>query len=281
MKQKKQDAAKADITTLSIIPGTILLSAVMLIAFAVLFIVLNVQQMIDLPLWIERIIGTASEEINESDSFSQAFLDSLQGSSQPVQKELIYLETDSETLLSLLRETQTTDAFYQSCTLKRIASDGKTVTQQIFRIVSGGREHTEVLANGQLAKTITVNADAIFIAEQGDTRLFSRNDSVFTPESELGLPSLSRMHEMLRETENGTYSLRLSADSGTTCIRAEFTDTISGTRDIYDILPDCGLIFAAESYLPGQTTPYYVLTTDSLLSDITGFDESIFAIPIP
>ncbi len=281
MKQKKQDAAKADITTLSIVPGTILLSAVMLIAFVILFVVLNVNQMIDLPLWIERIIGTAPEEISEGDSFSQAFLDSLQGSSQPVQGDLVYMETDNETLLSLLMNAATTDAFYQSCTLKRIDSGGETVTQQIFRIVSDGKEHTEILANGQLAKTVTANADFIHVYELGASRRFRRDNTVFTTESELGLPSISRMHTMLLQAESGKYTLSLSAANGTTCIRAEFTDSISGIREIYEILPDCGLIFAAESYLPGESTPYYVLTTDSLLSQVTGFDESIFDIPTP
>ncbi len=281
MKRKKQDAAKADITTLPIVPGTIILSAVMLIAFALLFVVLNVHQMIDLPLWIERIIGTAPEEVDESDSFSQAFLDSLKGSSQPVQEEMLYLKSDNDTLLSLLLNTEPTDSFYQSCTLVRTASDGKTVTQQIFRIVTEDREHTEILANGHLLKTITASADSILITERGSTRTFKRTDTAFTPESELGLPSFSRMHAMLRQAENGKYTLSLSATNGASCIRAEFTDTVSGTREIYEVLPDCGLIFAAESYLPGQSTPYYVLTTNSLLSDITGFDESIFDIPIP
>ncbi len=281
MKQKKQDPSKTDITSLPIIPGTLILSAIMLIAFALLFIVLNRQQMIDLPLWIERIIGTAPEERNEGDSFSQAFLDSLNGTAQPVQENLVYMETDTETLFSLLMNTVSTDSFYQSCTLKRLSSDGKTVTQQIFRIVSNGCEHTEILANGQLVKTFTANKDTIQITEQGESRLFPRNGTVFSPEGELGLPSLIRMHTMLLQAESGKYALSLSASNGTSCIRAEFTDTISGTREVYEVLPDCGLIFAAQSYLPGESTPYYVLTTNSLLSQVTGFDESIFDIPTP
>jgi hypothetical protein len=46
-------------------------------------------------------------------------------------------------------------------------------------------------------------------------------------------------------------------------------------------MPDNGLVIAATSYLPGADMPYYVMSTESLLTDITGFDESIFDMPTP
>lgn len=281
MKENKQVQKKTDIATLPIVPGTIILSAVMLLAFLILLVILNVNQMIDLPLWAERIIGTAPEDADEGDSFSQAFLDSLKGKSQPVQGDLVYMETDTETLLKLLLNATPTRAFYQSCVVTRADEGGKTVKQQIFRVVSAEQEHTEVLVSGRLAKTVSANAEAITIMEQGKTRTFRRENTVFTPESELGLPSFERMLTMLNEAESGKYTLTLSAAKGATCIRAEFTDTLSGTREIYEVLPDCALIFAAESYLPGEDTPYYLMITDSLFTDITDFDESIFNTPSP
>ncbi len=281
MKEKKNAPAEADVTVLPIVPGTIILSAIMFVSFLVLLVVLNVNQMIHLPSWMERILGT-EQEIVEGDTFSEEFLSTLAGKEQPLEGELLYLPSDTETLLPLLLNTSPATAFYQSYSLTRADGTGTKTTQQIFRIVSGEKEHTEILMDGQLVKIMTSNKDFIRVTERDETRIFPRSEgSVFTPESELGLPSVTRMQEMLKAADTGKYTLSLSASEDTTCIRAEFTDTLSGTREVYEILPDCGVIFAAESYLPGESAPYYTLRTSSLLTDITGFDASIFDMPNP
>ena len=58
MKKNKTKPVEADVTVLPIVPGTIILSAIMFVSFLVLLVVLNVNQMIHLPLWMERILGT-------------------------------------------------------------------------------------------------------------------------------------------------------------------------------------------------------------------------------
>lgn len=280
MKEKKTTSPETDVTVLPIVPGTIILSAIMFVSFLVLLVVLNLNQMIHLPSWMERILGT-EEKIIEGDTFSEEFLKALQGKEYPLEGQLLYIPSDNETLLPFLLNATPADAFYQSYSLTR--TDGTTKnTQQIFRIVSGTKEHTEMLSDGQLVKIVTSNSDLIRVTEQDQTRIFPRTaDSAFTPESELGLPSITRMQRMLRDAEEGKYILSLSSSENTTSIRAEFTDTLSGTREVYEILPDCGVIFAAASYFPGDDAPYYTLTTTSLLTDITGFDESVFDIPNP
>lgn len=279
MKTTKQKNTRADITVLPIVPGIAVLSAVMLLSFLVLLIALNLGGMISLPGWIERIIGTAPDEVSEEDRFSREFLSALTGTEQAIGGELVYMETDGESLLPLLLSAKTIPSFYQTCTVTR-SSGEEALTQQLFRIVSGEKEHAEIVSRGYLAKSVTADGTSIAVTEGANTRTFSRSGSdIFTTESELGLPSLTRMQRMIAEAEEGKYTLQLSSTKDTLCIRAEFTDTASGVREVFEVVPDCGIIFTAASYLPGEDTPYYTLTTESLLIDITGFNESIFEMP--
>ena len=271
---------RSDITVLPIAPGTAILSLSMLAAFLILLVVLNLNGMIDLPHWVERIIGTAEDVSDNGDSFGEAFLSSLSGTEHTVSQTPVFMPADNASLLELLRQAVTANSYYQSCTLSRVNADGKTVTRQIFRFVSNGREYTEILFRGQLERSVTIGKHAVRIIQQNETRIFPKTtDSVFTAESEIGFPSYTRMLTMLDLAEDGKYTLSLSAAQNTSCIRAEFTDTLSGTREVFDILPECGLIYAATSYLPERESPYYTLLTTSLLTDVTGFDESVFEIP--
>lgn len=280
MKRTTNNEKRSDITVLPIVPGTLILSGVMLLAFLILLIVLNLNGMIDLPNWVERMIGTAENVSDHSDSFGESFLSSLNGTEQPIESDPVFIETNSEALLTALMETVPAQSYYQTCTLTRTNAEGASRTRQLFRLVSGGKEYTEILFRGQLERAVTVNETAVRIAEQNASRVFPRTaDSVFTAESEIGFPSLARMMQMIEAAEDGAYTLSISAPESTSCIRAEFTDTLSGIREIFDILPDIGVIFAAQSYLPGEDAPYYSLTTTSLLTDVTGFDNSVFDIP--
>lgn len=280
IKSIKPKEKRTDITVLPIAPGTAILSAAMLLAFLILLIVLNLNGMIDLPHWVERIIGTAEDVNDDGDSFGDAFLSSLSGTEHAVSQDPVFMPADNASLLNILREAAPAESYYQSCTLSRVNADEKTVTRQIFRFVSGKREYTEVLFRGQLERSVTIGENAVRIIQQNETRTFEKSpDSVFTAESEIGFPSYTRMLALLDAAEAGQYTLSLSAAQNTSCIRADFTDTLSGTREVFDILPEYGLIYAASSYLPGQDTPYYTLLTTSLLTDITGFDESVFDIP--
>ncbi len=282
MKWIKSKEKRSDITVLPILPGTLILCATMLIAFLILLVVLNLNGMIDLPQWAERLIGTAEDLHDEDDSFGDAFLESLSGTQQNVDNTSLFSETDKETLLSLLQNAPTVRSYYQTCTLERINTSGRPLARQVFRLVSDGREHIEVLFRGQLEKSVTINDTAVAITTQGGSRVFDRSsDSVFFAESEVGFPSYDRMLEMLAQAEQDLYTLTLSASQNMSCIRAEFTDKLSGTREVFDILPDCRIIIAASSYLPNADSPYYVLTTTSLLTDATGFDESVFDISNP
>lgn len=280
MKRTSNNEKRSDITVLPIVPGTLILSGAMLLAFLILLIALNLNGMVDLPNWIERIIGTAENVSDDGDSFGESFLSSLDGTQQPIDPSPVFIQTDSETLLKTLLETVPVQSYYQSCTLTRTNAEGASLTRQIFRLVSGEKEYTEILFGGQLERAVTLNDTLVRITDQSASRVFPRTkDSEFTAESEIGFPSLTRMMQMIAAAAEGAYTLALSAQANTSCIRAEFTDTLSGTREIFDILPDLGVIFAAQSYLPGEDTPYYALTTTSLLTDVTGFDSSVFDIP--
>ena len=87
------------------------------------------------------------------------------------------------------------------------------------------------------------------------------------------------MQKMIAEAEAGKYTLTMETMLDSPCIRAIFTDTASGVREIFDVLPDYGIIVTASSYLPGEQSPYYMVQTNSILTDISEFDEAIFEIP--
>ena len=151
---------------------------------------------------------------------------------------------------------------------------------QVYYLVDGARIHAESFTSSTLPKQLTADADTFYIREGAASRQFSRSGSTtFTPEGEMGLPSLARMQSMIGAAESGKYTLSLETVLNTPCIRASFTDTVSGVRETFDVIPDYGIIVAAYSYLPDASAPYYMMQTSSVLTDISGFDESIFSIP--
>ena len=89
------------------------------------------------------------------------------------------------------------------------------------------------------------------------------------------------MQAMIAEADEGKYTLQLETVSSSPCIRVIFTDAVSGVRETYDVMPDRGLIIAASSCLPGSEMPYYQMTTTSILTDLSGLDDSTFEIPNP
>ncbi len=279
MKRFKPKNTRSDITVLPILPGTVLLSIVMVVAFLILLVSLNVAGLVSLPGWIEGILGTKEPDGDEADRFSTEFLASLKGEEEGFQTP-IYMETDGESLKAILLAAKPATAYYQSCTITRIGDGETRMTQQIFRIVFEAREHAEIISGGRLTKALTADATTLYIVEDGQGRHFERKaDSLFTTDSELGLPSLARMQRMLADAEEGKYEAVFATAKNTGCIKVSFTDTASGTREVFEVIPDSGLIVAAASYLPGKDTPYYTLTTESLLYDITGFDDAIFDMP--
>ncbi len=282
MKLFKPKNTRSDITVLPIAPGTLVLGAGMLLAFLLLLIFLNIAGMISLPGWVERILGTAQPDTGVGDRFSKEFLSSISGNEPDLPPEFSYIETDEAALKALLLAAVPADSYYQNATILRVGSGNSRVTQQIFRIVYGDKEHAEIITNGLLTKMLTANGDTVYITEGAASRHFFKTpDAPFTSDSELGIPSLSRMQRMLAAADEGKYEVALSATKNLTSIRVAFTDTASDTREVYEVIPDVGLIFAASSYLPGADEPYYMFTTDSLLHDLTGFDDTIFEIPNP
>lgn len=282
MKLFKPKNARSDITVLPILPGTLLLAAILLLAFLILLVSLNISGMISLPGWIERILGTAQPDTGVGDRFSKEFLASLSGQEPEISPEFSYMETDEATLTAMLLSAVPAESYYQNATVIRVGSEKERVTQQIIRIVSGDKEHAEVISGGLLTKTLTANKDTIYITEGAASRRFPRSaNPLFTSDSELGIPSLARMQRMLSEAKEGKYEVSLSAAKKLTSVRVAFTDTVSGTREVFEVIPDVGLIFSASSYLPGDEDPYYIFTTDSLLTDVAGYDDAIFAIPNP
>ena len=181
---------------------------------------------------------------------------------------------------SLLLSAEPTHSYYQTASVTWADANNRFSTAQIYYLVSGRKIHAEVFTPTATPKQLTADENAFYIREGTTSRHFARGESTtFTPEGEIGLPSLSRMQSMIAAAESGKYTLSLETILNAPCIRATFTDTVSGVKETFDVIPDYGIIVSAYSYLPESDVPYYMMQTTSVLTDISGFDESIFSIP--
>jgi len=284
MKRKpEEEASRSGITTLPIVPGTLILCAALLAAFFLLFFALYRAGVVSLPSFIDNIFHTHVDG-GQSDTFSDEFLASLKGHS-PLEEasDTLLLDLSDDALRDLLLAAEITDSYYQSLEITW-TNEAETFTKsQVFLLASGERVYAEVFTSEHSLKHLICDADTFFLREGRNSRHFSRNpgSDTLTPQSEIGIPSLSRMQKILREAEAGTYTLSLETVLQAACIRVSYTDAATGVREVFDVLPDCGLIVNAASYLPGAASPYYLLQTKSVMTDISGYDESIFEIPDP
>ena len=280
--KKKPTESQHTITTLPILPGTLLLCGCTLAVFLAIFCAMAFAGMITLPPFLEDFFGQGSGA-EDDDGFAQDFLSSLSGNAPDLHEtdeKLLDLSADS--LKELLLASRPAASYYQCMDITW--TDGASVfnKSQVYFIVSGERVHAEIYPVGGTAKHMICDDTRFWIREGTESRLFSRRDnSAFTPEGECGIPSLSRMQAMIAASEEGKYTLQLETVQNSPCIRVSFTDTISGVQEVYDVMPDRGVILSAASSLPGTEMPYYQVTTTSILTDLNGLDPSVFEIPNP
>ena len=280
--KKKPTESQHTITTLPILPGTLLLCGCTLAVFLAVFCAMAFAGMITLPDFLEGFFGQGSGS-EDDDGFAQDFLASLSGSAPDLQtadERLLDLSADS--LKELLLASRPSDSYYHCMDITW--TDGASVfnKSQVYFIVSEERVYAEIYPLGGTPKYMICDDTQFWIREGNESRLFSRSDdSALTPEGECGIPSLSRMQAMIAASEKGQYTLQLETVQNSPCIRVSFTDTTSGVQEVYDVMPDRGLIVAASSSLPGKEMPYYQVITTAILTDLSGLDASVFEIPNP
>ena len=281
MKKKPKDTQRT-ITTLPIVPGTLVLFGCTLAFFLAIFIAMAFADMITVPGFLAPLFGQ-SDKSAEDDGFSEDFLASLSGNTPDLHSsDEKLLDMSADSLKDLLLASKPADSYYQCMDVTW--TDGASVFNkfQVYFVVSGERIHAEIYPVGAPPKIMNCSSTQFWISEAGASRLFSRSESSsLTPEGECGIPSLSRMQAMIAEADEGKYTLQLETVSSSPCIRVIFTDAVSGVRETYDVMPDRGLIIAASSCLPGSEMPYYQMTTTSILTDLSGLDDSTFEIPNP
>ena len=280
MKKKATDAQRS-ITTLPIMPGTLILCGCTLLIFLAVISAMAFAGMVQVPDFLAGFFGQDDGALTD-DGFAEDFLASLSGNApdlHAVNETLLDLSADS--LKDLLLSSRPAASYYQN--IEVTWTDGASVFRknQIHYIVSGERVRVECYPIDGVPKYVICNSEHFWIMEGSSARLFSRGDpdSPLSPQSECGIPSLSRMQAMIAEADAGKYSLSLETVMNSPCIRVSFTDTVSGVREVFDVMPDRGVIIAAASYLPGSDMPYYQMSTAAILTDLSGMDESTFDIP--
>ena len=282
MKRSSKDNPRSTITTLPLLPGTLVLCGCTLLLFLGILVAMYAGGMITGPEFLTDLFGEGSGDEGD-DGFSAGFLASLNGSAHDLSapsEELLDLSPDS--LKELLLASTPVSSYYQ--TMEVTWTDGTVFHKTtVHYIVSGDHVHAEIYPAAGTPQTITCNGERFLLREDGVSRVFSRTGvyADFTPEGAAGIPRLSRMQAMIAAAEEGKYELSMETVQDSPCIRVRFTDTLSGVEENFDVLPDLGVILAASSALPGTETPYYQMTTTSILTDLTGVEESTFDIPNP
>lgn len=277
--KKNRAHSQRDVTTLPIIPGTLVIAGGVLIAFILLMALLYHSGILTPPAFLDGLFSSG-DTADPGDGFSEEFLASLTGNDPLTGDSAVLMDMSPESLKELLLAAEPTHSYYQIASVTWADANDRFTTAQVYYLVDGARVHAESFTSSTLPKQLTADADTFYIREGASSRQFIRSGSTtFTPEGEMGLPSLARMQSMIGAAESGKYTLSLETVLNTPCIRASFTDTVSGVRETFDVIPDYGIVVAAYSYLPDASAPYYMMQTSSVLTDISGFDESIFSIP--
>ena len=282
--KKQKDKNRAEITTLPILPGTLLICGTFLAGFLILVAALYYSGVVSLPPVLENLLHGGRGQDPES-VFQEQFLASLEGNAPALDEaDVRLLDLSPGELKTLLLACEPAQSSYQLADVIRTSGASVFSKTEVLCITSGARTHVEVWSSTRtVEKLVIANETEMYIREGADARHFSRTGewASFTPQGEAGLPSLARMQRMIAEADEGKYELSLTTVLSSPCIRASFTDTLSGTREVFEVMPDTGLILNAASYLPGDETPYYQMQTTSVLLNLSRLDETIFDIPNP
>ncbi len=272
---------RAKITTLPLLPGTVVLAAGMLALFLIVLLIAYGTGILPVPTFLSGLFRS-EETAEEPNRFSESFLASLEGVTIDLDAaDGRLLSASDDTLLELLAATERPQSLYQIFTVTWI--DGSVYrTRQIYLLCAGEKLRAEIFASGKMEKYIVCDGRTMYVWENGDARRFAyREDDRFFAESELGLPSLVQIRKKLAAAGEGASALSLQTVLNAPGISAVFTDPLTGAEEAYELLPDCGAVTSAYCRLPGASSPYYLLTTNSLMIDVSGFHESVFDIPNP
>lgn len=281
MKKHNRENSRFSVAPLPILPGTLVLCGCTLLLFIGILAAIYASGIAQLPGFLAGFLGE-EDIVQEDDGFAGDFLASLSGSAPVLDRaDETLLDLSPESLREILLRSVPSDSYYQQMDVLR--TDGvEFQTNRVTYVVSGERVYILTESASGEKREIVCLPDRWRIAENGTERVYPRTAADgFTPESEAGIPSFTRMQQMLTEAEDGKYILSAATTANSPCIRVRFTDTVTGAAEVYDVLADMGVILAASSTLPGGDSPYYQMTTVSILNDLRGLDEALFAIPTP
>jgi len=279
MKKSQNNTRRDGITRLPIMPGTLVLCGCTLLIFAAILIAMYRGGMLAVPDFLAGFLGSDRTD-DGGDSFAEDFLASLSGNAPALDgtdEKLLSMSPDA--LKELLLACTPYPSYYQVYDVTW--TDGSSVFRrtQVYYIVSESRVHAEIFPNDGMPRRFTCDETRFYFEENGVSRLLPRGE--FTPEGEAGIPSLSRLQQMIAEAGEGRYTLSLAIADDSPCIRVTLTDPLTGVGETYDVLPDYGLIISASLTLPGVEMQHYQVNTTALLTDPTGLAESTFDIPNP
>ena len=265
------NSAEQRVKVLPIMPGVIVIAALSAVVFLAAIFVMSRYGIIRLPAFIENIISSRPDETKTESSPWDELLSSLGGKNEITSFSPERADYSSVRLSEIL-PTMIPDGYFQLYSLTENAARTKEIS--VMRL--GEKCRLTSYTDGEAKLSVVYDGSGAKITDTGGSLTYKKGDAFlasFNPESEVGIPSVSRLAGILNDYENdadGTYSVMYDSVSGifrVTCVRQ------AGIREEYDVRADLGVIIACRMYAGEADSPYYDLTTTALLTEVSYLDE--------
>lgn len=284
MSNKRNKDAFTAPKKINAVPGVILFAVICVLVFAFLIIVLYQNDMINLPSFIENLLGGSdTEESSEPNDFNSSFMASID-TNEPERKSGEIFSINRDELSKIIAETEIPESYRHELTVTYYYGETEnSYTAEVYKYKNKYKIEC-TMADGTV-KSVISDGNKIRIQNTKNNQatrktLSVSEDSGFSLYSETGIPDLSDLFAMLDQADESLsiisdYTIELLRKTDGNIVRITFKYTDTGISEVYDIYLEDGIITTAESYI-GDTL-YYKMTKISFTENYPT-DESMFEI---
>ena len=284
--EKKQASNRR--TSMSMVPGLIVLSIVILAIVVMAVVFLSRMGLLEIPF----LGGESTTPADTKVSFAEELLSRLPPPSDK-EGESVFLTITPDELETIVSEASKEVDHYHRMRIT-YSSGVKRITYA--EVVSKGGKFRADLKDSQglvlkrmLYDTVRIQ---VFDGATGHSKVFALNEWFslsseedrelltllygFSPKGELGLPSMSDVLTLLDSEEISDYEIRLVKEEKRHYILVSFTYTLTGVKEEYELDLETGIVLGARSSLDGVT--YYTVETEEIRYNVSEYEDSYFKI---
>jgi len=282
----------------SAVPGVIILALLCIALFLTLIIVLYRNDMINLPSFLEKLIGRSQvEEVPKKNDFTSAFLASAKDTptNQAQSGELFFV--GNEALTELITGTEIPKKYYHELVVSysnEHSSPTVAATQRVRIFKSGDKYRINIKNSNGTEKTVISDGKSVLIQNtqknQMTERILPISESYkFSLYNEAGIPDTNHLFSLLTEVnpmeqpgDEGTvppisnYDISLDRSSTRNNVKINFTYNDTQISESFELSLEKGVILSARSSIGGAV--YYTITTE-VFDENRQISESLFIVP--